>query len=84
MTPTQKNAKIYTHSRNRDSLMKPIPFFDENITIDVHTATHAKHIKRMSIKSFTNNSTENVSLYQNGDELYARKQNGDFIEGKEV
>jgi hypothetical protein len=64
--------------------MKPIPFFDENITIDVHTATHAKHIKRMSIKEFPNNSTERVSLYQNLDELYARKENGDFIEGKEI
>ena len=84
MTPIKKNAKIYTHSRNRESLMKPIPFFDDNITIDVHSATHEQHIKHMSIKDFTNNSTDNVSLYQNGDELYARKENCDFIEGKEV
>lgn len=64
--------------------MQAIPFFDDNITINVHSATHAVHMKTMSIKEFTQNSTESVALYQNGSELYARKINGDFIEGKEV
>lgn len=64
--------------------MIPINFFDDLIIIDVHSATHPEHLGRMTIKAFTNNSTERVSLYQTGDELYVRKENGDFIEGKEV
>lgn len=62
--------------------MTPVSFFSEDIKINVHSAMDVNHLKLMTIGEFSNG--EPVSLYQNGDELYARKQNGDFIEGKEI
>lgn len=64
--------------------MKPIPFFDPAIVINVHSATHAEHIKPISIDEFTGDANEMVALYENNGELYARKHNGDFIEGTPV
>jgi len=68
--------------------MKPINFFSDEITIDVHTASDVKYIKRgkVSVREFADGDP--VSLYElgNGDYLL-RKGNSPsapFIEGKSV
>lgn len=64
--------------------MKAVPFFTDDIKIIPHSATHSAHLARpVSIAEFSQGLR--VSLYeQENGELYARRQDGWFIEGPEV
>jgi len=67
-----------------------IPFFVDTITIQPHTATHAKHLNRkVSIKSFSRGAPcylEQVCESRGGSagDYIVRLQNGDFMQGPEV
>lgn len=65
--------------------MKSISFFSDEIVINVHNATHEKHLgRRMSIRDMA--AGRPVSLYEmdNGNLRAVVYGSGDFIEGPEV
>ena len=69
--------------------MTPIPFFSDEITLDVHSATERAHVgQHVSVQEFA--AGEPVALYDLGNgELKAfrgwhQSQPRPFIEGKEV
>ena len=64
-----------------------IPFFDPNIELDVHTATHGHHIGHTSIRHFADWVEAPITLQQrddNGEYLVSCPSTGEFIEGQEI
>ena len=64
--------------------IKSIPFFSDEIELDVHTATYAEDIRHMSIREFCDIHGQRVSLEQRNDnqEYRVRTAEGIFIEGQ--
>ena len=66
--------------------MKPIAFFDENITITSHSASEAEHVGRpVSVREFANGEPVGLYLTTSGDLLCKTPgYPGRFIEGVET
>lgn len=63
--------------------MKPIPFWENSIRIDVHSASSPALVgQRVSIQDFAGNGPASLYLTESGD-LLCRLPLGDFIEGPE-
>lgn len=61
-----------------------IPFFDDRIELDVHTATHPHMLGYTSLQYFADG--QRLSLYevQETGEYIARREDGAFIHGQEI
>ena len=61
-----------------------IPFFSDEIKVNPHSATDAKHLCRpISLREFSQGQPVALYEHENG-ELLARLKSGQFIEGPEV
>ena len=62
-----------------------VPFFSDDITILPHSGTLASHLnKPMSIAEFAKGQRCHLVKIQETGELLATRQDGAFIEGREV
>lgn len=64
--------------------LKPIPFFSDQIELDVHTATFGMHMGHTAICHFCEGQP--VSLYQIEEtgEYYVKRADGAFMQGPEI
>lgn len=61
-----------------------IPFFSDQIELDVHSATYAEHIGHTALCHFAAGQRLSLEEIQETGEYIARRQDGAFIHGQEI
>lgn len=68
--------------------VKSVPFFTDTIKIDAHTATHAAHLRPITIGEFSRGRPVSLRQVEETGEYIAQivenGKRGDFIQGPEV
>jgi hypothetical protein len=65
--------------------LKPVLFFSDEITIEPHTATHAKHLGRaISIRQFVGEQRARLEQVEETGDYLVTRADGAFIQGKET
>lgn len=61
-----------------------IPFFSDQIELDVHTATHVEHMWHTSLEYFADGQPLRLEQVQETGEFIATRADGAFIHGQEI
>lgn len=61
-----------------------IPFFDDRIEIDAHTASFVEHLRQISIEDFCEDQRASLEIVEETGEYIVRRADGAFIHGPEV